>query len=44
MPTMTVGERLESGGARVPGTDARYQVWVRAGDRTVIAGELDLRP
>ncbi len=39
-----VGERLVGGGTRVPGTDTRYEVWVRAGDRTVIAGELDLRP
>ena len=39
-----VGERLVGGGTRVPGTDARYEVWVRASDRTVIAGELDLQP
>lgn len=39
-----VGERLVGGGARVPGSDARYEVWVRAGDRTVMAGELGLQP
>lgn len=39
-----VGEHLTGGGSQVPGTDARYEVWVKAGDRTVIAGELDLQP
>ena len=39
-----VGERLVGGGTRMPGTDARYEVWVRAGDRTVITGELGLQP
>ncbi len=39
-----VGEVLTGGGTLLPGTGGRYDVWVRAGDRTVIAGELDVRP
>lgn len=39
-----VGEVLTGGGALLPGTGGRCDVWVRAGDRTVIAGELDVRP